>query len=257
MRVLVIGENDAAANELERALAHDGYEVCRSDPTASEFESAKAASPDVIVLSSWMPDPELLESFGEREAGVDQPAAFASFRSFGDLVVYIHGGYWQWGDRTMYSFLARELNASGINVAIPSYSLCPAVSVMGIVGELRMCLAAIWKEYRVRPLVIGHSAGGHLTAAVLGADWSGFADVPSDLVSVGLAISGLFDLTPLVRTSINQAIGLSIESARAASPRFWAPPKQGALVAAVGEHDSSEFHRQKPRDCRALGSRRC
>ncbi len=41
------------------------------------------------------------------------------------LVVYIHGGYWQRGDRKMYAFLAKELNARGIAVAIPSYSLCP------------------------------------------------------------------------------------------------------------------------------------
>src|SRR5690348_9784096 len=32
------------------------------------------------------------------------------------LVVYIHGGYWQRGDRKDFSFIARELNANGITV---------------------------------------------------------------------------------------------------------------------------------------------
>src|SRR5262249_29609501 len=57
------------------------------------------------------------------------------------LIVYIHGGYWQRGDREDYAFLARELNAAGIPVALPSYSLFPAVTVMDIVRELRAFLA--------------------------------------------------------------------------------------------------------------------
>jgi len=161
------------------------------------------------------------------------------------LVVYIHGGYWQRGDRKDYAFLARELNAAGLAVALPSYSLCPAVSVMDIVGELRQFLAALWQTTRVYPLVIGHSAGGHLTAAMLATDWRQAGDVPADLVRAGYAISGIFDLPPLVGTSLNLALGLSAESARAASPMFWPPPpKARVFAAAVGGLESEEFLRQ-------------
>ncbi len=161
------------------------------------------------------------------------------------LVVYVHGGYWQQGDRRLYSFLAQELNASGVTVAVSSYSLCPTVSVLDIVGELRACLAALWKRTNTHPLVIGHSAGGHLTAAMVATDWDAIADVPDDLVRAGIAISGIFDLRPLVVTSINNAIGLDLELARAASPTFWPPPpKRRALVAAVGAAESAEFLRQ-------------
>src|SRR4051812_2613614 len=48
------------------------------------------------------------------------------------LVVFIHGGYWQRGEREEHAFVARALLAAGIDVAVPSYSLCPAVSVMQI-----------------------------------------------------------------------------------------------------------------------------
>ena len=161
------------------------------------------------------------------------------------LVVYIHGGYWQRGDRKDYAFLARELNAAGLAVALPSYSLCPAVSVMDIVGELRQFLAALWQMTRVYPLVIGHSAGGHLTAAMLATDWRQAGDVPADLVRAGYAISGIFDLPPLVGTSLNVALGLSAESARAASPMFWPPPPKACVfAAAVGGLESEEFLRQ-------------
>jgi arylformamidase len=93
--------------------------------------------------------------------------------------------------------------------------------------------------------VIGHSAGGHLTAAMLATDWRQAGDVPADLVRAGYAISGIFDLPPLVGTSLNVALGLSAESARAASPMFWPPPpKARVFAAAVGGLESEEFLRQ-------------
>ncbi len=161
------------------------------------------------------------------------------------LVVYIHGGYWQRGDRKDYSFLARPFNAAGMDVALPSYSLCPAVSVMDIVGEMRSCLAAIWKATGKHPVVTGHSAGGHLAAAMLATDWSRVAGAPPDLVRAGVPISGIFELEPLVPTTINDLVKLDATSARAASPLLWPPPPAGrALVAAVGGDESAEFLRQ-------------
>ena len=171
------------------------------------------------------------------------------------LVVYIHGGYWQRGGREDYAWLAQALVARGLEVALPSYSLCPAVSVMDIVGELRLCLAALWKKTGKHPLVVGHSAGGHLTAAMLATDWSKVAGVPADLVRAGVSLSGVFDVPPLVGTSLNDALRLDAEAARAASPLFWPPPpKDRTLVAAVGGAESAEFLRQS-RDIVAAWSR--
>jgi len=168
------------------------------------------------------------------------------------LLVFIHGGYWQRGDRKDYAFIARELNHAGIAVALPSYSLCPAVSVLDIVGELRACLACLWQRLRVYPLLAGHSAGGHLTAAMLASDWSRIAGVPSDLVRAGYAISGVFDLPPLLATSLDEALRLSPEAAHAASPMFWPPPpKERSFAAAVGGLESEEFLRQSRELARA------
>jgi arylformamidase len=137
-------------------------------------------------------------------------------------VVYVHGGYWQSGDRKLYSFLAEGLNARGLTVAVPSYSLCPSVSVLDIVGELRGFLAVLWKRTRVHPLVVGHSAGGHLTAAMLATDWRDVPDVPGELARGGIAISGIFDLQPLVSTSINGAAVVSISRRRERRPEILA-----------------------------------
>jgi arylformamidase len=183
------------------------------------------------------------QPYGKRER--QRYDLFLASNEDAPLLVYIHGGYWQRGDRKDYSFVARELNANGISVAIPSYSLCPKVSVMEIADEMQLCLATLWRQTGKRPMVTGHSAGGHLTAEMLARDWSGFPDVPKDLVRRGCAISGVFELAPLIGTSINEAVGLTPGTARAASPLFRAPPAKGRrLVAAVGGSESEEFIRQ-------------
>ncbi len=161
------------------------------------------------------------------------------------LAVYIHGGVWQRGDRTDYTAVATEIVARGIDVAIPSYTLCPDAKVPEIFEEIRAFLRALWAKTRRRPTVIGHSVGGTMAAAMLATDWAAFGDVPADLVRNAYAISGVFEVEPYVHTSYNEALGLDAETARKVSPALWPPPpKDRVLVAAVGGAESGEFLRQ-------------
>jgi arylformamidase len=162
----------------------------------------------------------------------------------GPIVVFIHGGYWQALDISFFSHLARGLNAHGIDVALPGYDLCPEVTVEEIIKQMRMASRELARLGR--PLVIsGHSAGGHLAACMLATDWPAFdASLPADLVIAAYTISGLFDLGPLVDTSINKAVGLDQATARAVSPLFWRPPARGSLDALVGGNESAEYFRQ-------------
>lgn len=161
------------------------------------------------------------------------------------LVAFIHGGYWQRFDRKDFSFIAREILAHGIDVAVPSYTLCPEASIADIIFEMREFLRGLWQRTGRRPLVTGHSAGGHLAGAMLATDWSRIADVPDDLVRAAYSISGLFDLEPLIGTSLNEPLRLDPRSARHASPASWPPPPPiRTFIAAVGGLESSEFIRQ-------------
>jgi len=58
---------------------------------------------------------------------------FFSANGNGPIVVFIHGGYWQALDGSFFSHCARGLNAHGITVAVPTYDLCPAVTVEEII----------------------------------------------------------------------------------------------------------------------------
>jgi arylformamidase len=162
----------------------------------------------------------------------------------GPIVVFIHGGYWQALDGSFFSHLAGGLNAHGVSVAIPSYDLCPAVTVDDIIQEMRVASRELTRLGRSL-VVSGHSAGGHLAACMLATDWPAFdTSLPKDLVVAAYAISGLFDLGPLVETSINNALYLDDATARAASPLFWKAPGRGSLDAVVGENESAEYFRQ-------------
>jgi len=184
-------------------------------------------------------------AYGERERQRYDLFAPQGASEQAPLVVYIHGGYWQRGDRKDFSCVAEAFVASGCRVALPSYSLCPDVSVMDIIAEMASFLSALYQKTGVRPVVVGHSAGGHLAAAMLATDWSQHNGAPSDLVTKAVAISGVFTLRPLTRTSLNDALNLTSEAADAASPVLWqAPPAGRTLVAAVGARESREFIRQ-------------
>ena len=82
-------------------------------------------------------------------------------------VVFIHGGYWQALDKSFFSHMAAGANAHGFDVAIPSYRLCPEVSLADIVDDMTAFCAALGAAGHRHIVASGHSAGGHLSACLL------------------------------------------------------------------------------------------
>ena len=163
----------------------------------------------------------------------------------GPVALFIHGGYWQAMDKSYFSHLARGANAHGITVVVAGYTLCPATTMATIVDELRSAVAFIARRFGKPVTVAGHSAGGHLTACLLATDWRAFDPALSpDTVPAGLPISGLFDLEPLVATSLNDRLRLDAAEARRLSPLHWQVQAGKRVIACVGADESSEFLRQ-------------
>jgi arylformamidase len=161
------------------------------------------------------------------------------------LALFIHGGWWRSLDPAMFSQLAAGPNARGITVAVAGYDFCPQVSIATIIEQMRAACLWLWRKQRKRVFVYGHSAGGHLAACLLAQDWMASAsDAPANLVPAAYAISGVYDLTPLVHVSQNADLRLDAEEARQVSPLYWKVPTRRTLDAVVGSLESSEFLRQ-------------
>jgi arylformamidase len=161
------------------------------------------------------------------------------------LALFIHGGYWRSLDPSLFSHAARGINAHGVAVAVVGYDLCPEVTIAEIIEQIRHACLFLWLRTGQRMMVYGHSAGGHLAGAMVATEWHTlYPKTPADLVSAAYSISGLFDLTPLVHTSMAQDLRLDEESAREVSPLFWPAPKGRPFDAVVGGLESSEFLRQ-------------
>jgi arylformamidase len=164
------------------------------------------------------------------------------------IVLFIHGGYWQALDPSFFSHMARGLNLRGVPVAVVGYDLCPQVEVGHIVWELQQAAAAIWRRYNLPVVAAGHSAGGQLSACLLATDWSNVdAKLPEHVVPAAYGISGLYNLKPLTETSINKALGLTMEGAELESPLFWPAPSGLVMDAVVGGAESAEYLKQSRR----------
>lgn len=161
------------------------------------------------------------------------------------LALFIHGGYWRSLDPSLFSHMARGLNSHGIAVGVVGYDLAPMVSIADIIEQIRQACLFLWLRTGQRIMIYGHSAGGHLAAAMVATEWHAiYPKAPADLVPAACSISGVFDLGPLVQTTMAQDLRLDDATARQVSPLFWPPPKGRVFDAVVGGAESSEFLRQ-------------
>lgn len=161
------------------------------------------------------------------------------------LAMFVHGGWWRSLEPSSFSQMARGLNVRGIAVAVAGYDLCPNVTIADIINQVRRACAFLWQRYERRFLVYGHSAGGHLTSAMVATDWASlYPKAPADLVPAGYAIAGVFDLAPLVGISVNQDLRLDAAEARRVSTALWHAPAGRTFDAVAGALESDEFKRQ-------------
>jgi len=131
------------------------------------------------------------------------------------LVVFVHGGYWLRFDRSFWSHFAAGPLAQGWAVAMPSYDLCPDVSITQIGAQISLAITAAAKEVSGPIALVGHSAGGQLVARMpslcSGAGWF------SRLARI-VPISPVADLAPLMQTSMNTDLKLTTSEVLRESP---------------------------------------
>lgn len=223
---------------------------------SAAYDNRAAVPEHPQIFAQWAKDSavfrEVTSKDGRAELDISYgPSArqyidlFRSAQPDAPLAMFIHGGYWRALDPKFHSHCAKGLNERGVTVAVAGYDLCPHVSIADIIEQMRAAALFLWRRFGRRIMAYGHSAGGHLSAALLATDWRKLdPEAPADLVPAAYSISGLFDLTPLVHTSMNTDFKLDEASARALSPLFWPVPGRRIFDSTVGGAELPEFIRQ-------------
>jgi arylformamidase len=208
---------------------------------AADSEAARAVLPCQLDLRYGEVEGESLDYF---------PTAHRA----APLFLFIHGGYWRALDKRDFSFIAPPFVAAGIAVALSNYDLAPKVTVEEIVAQTQRAIG--WTHSRAselgfdpRRLVVGgHSAGGHLTAMALAAE-------PALPIAAGIAISGVFDLVPLLKTNVNVQLALDEDRARRLSPIHHPHPARAPALICVGGGESDGFIGQSQDFAAYIGKR--
>jgi arylformamidase len=166
-------------------------------------------------------------------------------------LVFIHGGYWQTLDKSMFRFIANGFYAYGITTVLITYPLAPEASIGQIVSSCRKAIQWLYGNLAAfngdpdQMYVAGHSAGGHLAAMLMATDWKAFdPHLPNNILKGVCTVSGLFNLEPIQRAYLNAVLKIDEETAKWNSPARLEPLSACPLIVAVGEAESAEFKDQ-------------
>ncbi len=155
------------------------------------------------------------------------------------LMIFVHGGYWLRFDKSVWSHLAGGALSRGWAVAMPSYDLCPEVTIAEITGQIARAVGAAAGMVGGPIALSGHSAGGHLVArmTVPGV----LPEAVADRLSHVMPISPVADLRPLLRTSMREPLHLDPQSAEAESPVLMQPRADVPVSVWVGGDERPAF----------------
>ena len=242
----------------DETFAHGADEV--SGSLDSQYD-LRSAFPDYVgYFEDWRARSEqarlsqrcfLAQPYG---AGArDRVDLFPAVRPNGQLFLFIHGGYWRFMDKSDFSFIVHPYLRRDISVALINYSLFPGTTMAEVVRQVRSACAWIGancssygiscREFHIG----GWSAGAHLAcmAAAMDADGAGRRSDAPEIASV-LAISGVFDLRPLLRTSANVDLKLDAAEALRNSP-VNVTPRPGQRTALLWGGGETEAFREQSR----------
>ena len=225
----------------------------------SQMEREKEYSPSSAIGGNYQP---FIQAYIDRSAAAHQqvhcikdlrygaaeralidyfPAPQHSNSKAPGLLVFIHGGYWQELSKNESAFLAPAWHQMGFAHAVVGYTLAPQATIGSIVAQCRASLhflveqAARLGHDPQRIVVAGSSAGAYLAAACA-------ADTRLALKGM-VPMSGVFDLRPLVGTSINDALGMSLDEAADLS-RITSGSARLPAVVAWGHIETASFKQQ-------------
>lgn len=221
-------------------------------PSKSAKDAAGVLERMIAATQSASADPALLVSKdlpygpGPRERfDVFRPAD--RFEDALPCVVFLHGGFWQEGDKSVSGFAAKTFAALGWAYVSVGYTLTPEVTLTELTAQAHAAVDGIVAQADAlgidpaRIILVGHSAGAHLAASVI-------ADVLSlgkhRQVAGAVLISGVYELAPIAASYVNDLTRMTDQEVRSLSPARFAPVEGIPLHLLIGSDEPDAFQVQ-------------
>ena len=155
------------------------------------------------------------------------------------LVAFVHGGFWRRLSADDGTFLTPGFQQQGYDFASINYSLCPNEPLETLIDQTQRAIHFLQTTHDAKSItLIGHSAGAHLIAMAL-------SNSSTTKFANAILVSGIYDLEPIVKTSVNEATQLDAESAKRLSPINLISQASSTPVTVIwGENETDEFKRQ-------------
>lgn len=179
---------------------------------------------------------------------------FPTHQSKRKLHVFIHGGYWQELSKNESTFAATTFQQAGCHFAALNYTLAPDATLTQIVDEVSRAILWLYNSadkygYDKSEIYLsGSSAGAHLALLMTLIDWQQVDSQFSDINPIAgvCAVSGIYDLAPLLNTYINEPLRLTTDEVITLSPLKLISSKTPncPIIIAYGDNETSEFKRQ-------------
>ena len=222
-------------------------------PESIDLESEYSPSSVSKHPASWY-----IEEYGRRSAAVrnslgerlekcrygsgdDEYTLVARHSDSAPLLVFIHGGYWRALSADECCMWAQDALDSGFSFASINYTLAPMASLERIVAQCRLATSWLSTESGLHPartVISGSSAGAHLAAMC------STAHPQPQNIGGAVLLSGVFDLTPLVSTTVNDAVMLTRPDAVRLSPQHAPVNPIDRVVALWGREETEAFKSQ-------------
>jgi len=243
-------------SEIEKTVEKSVYRDFTSTELQREY-SPSSCVPDIQpFLDQYKADSDkvyakhLFTKYAYGESLAETIDIFLPYEPNPPLHVFIHGGYWQMLSKQESTYNAPHYLEQGIAFGGLGYGLAPDVSLDEIVQQTRWAIWFLYKhaEYlgfdREQIYLSGHSAGAQLAMMAVFTDWENDFGIPNNVIKGVKAISGIYDLEPLLHTSENEALQMDVEMAKRNSPLHSVVQRDCELEFVYGENETSEFKRQ-------------
>ena len=229
--------NNFSIKEIDREYSPSSVIGGDYKPFINKYESDSEIARSVVSSETFL--------YGIKQSQKIEITSFNknSNQNLKPILAFIHGGYWQELSVKESFFPAINAVKNNIGYAAIDYTLAPDATIDEIVNECKLAIDWLFNNTKKlgfdnkKIILAGSSAGAHLVAM------SVIEKLKKSPLGA-ILVSGIYDIEPLIGTSIDEALNLNKDQTSRNSPINYSLENFPPTVVAWGEFETEQFKKQ-------------